>query len=156
MHISKGQKSGFSLIELMVVIGIIAVLSAIAVPAYLDHANRAKLAEVFAITERYKKIYLENYSIDNSPVDTDYTSGVGNYISSVSINYSNINSPRVTVLLNNNPDLPQGIWGTFFYHRVTEGDDGELAWDCEYTLPLNPEMANYVTDEECYGNPVGE
>ncbi len=41
-YIQSGSQQGFSLIELMIVIAIIAVLSAVAVPQYQDYMTRAK------------------------------------------------------------------------------------------------------------------
>ena len=48
------HSSGFSLIELMIVVAIIGILAVIAVPSYQNYTQRARFAEVVAATEPFK------------------------------------------------------------------------------------------------------
>ncbi|PLC44063.1 pili assembly chaperone [Ralstonia pickettii] len=70
---SARAQSGFTLIELMIVVAIVGILAAIAVPAYQDYVTRARVSEGLALAASAKTTVAENASA-GVPFDQGYAS----------------------------------------------------------------------------------
>jgi type IV pilus assembly protein PilA len=70
MKMMKKAQSGFTLIELMIVVAIIGILAAVALPAYQDYTARAKVSEIVLAADSCKNNVTEYFQTQNSlPAD---------------------------------------------------------------------------------------
>ena len=125
----KKLQKGFTLIELMIVVAIIGILAAIAIPAYQDYTIRAQVSEGLNLTGACKAAVTEYYQdqgvfpADNAEAGLEAAANItGKYTVSVTVNAgaceaqygneanNNINGAVLTMAPNDN--------------------DGSVSWDC--------------------------
>ena len=86
------MQKGFTLIELMIVVAIIAILAAIAIPAYQDYVVRAQVSEGTSLADGSKTAVAEYYNNFGFFPPTNVSAGVagsasitGNYVTGLAI-----------------------------------------------------------------------
>ncbi len=91
---NRGKQAGFTLIELMIVVAIIGILAAIAIPAYTDYTVRAQVTEGLNMAALAKTPIMDAFlNIGEAPLDRaaagmtpNPTDTRGKYVQSVAIN----------------------------------------------------------------------
>ncbi|EMU1581255.1 pilin, partial [Neisseria gonorrhoeae] len=85
-------QKGFTLIELMIVIAIVGILAAVALPAYQDYTARAQVSEAILLAEGQKSAVTEYYLNHGEWPENNTSAGVANpteikgkYVQSVTV-----------------------------------------------------------------------
>ena len=125
------KQQGFTLIELMIVVAIIGILAAIAIPAYQDYTIRAQVSEGLSLASGAKTAIAETFQDSGAWPATNTASGLetaanidGNYVSGVQVAAGGV----VTVTYNG-PNVNATIAGKTLTLTPTN-NGGAVSWTC--------------------------
>ena len=128
---NKAVQKGFTLIELMIVVAIIGILAAIAIPAYQDYTARAQASEGLSITAGLRADIGEYYTLNNElpSADDDIRTAVdeidSQYVSDVSLSFDD-DSVQITVEWESDTSA---LDGSMILSPID--DDPQQGWVCE-------------------------
>ena len=126
-NMMRRAQAGFTLIELMIVVAIIGILAAVALPAYQDYTTRSKMSEVLLMGAPAKLAVSETASslgalADVTAANSGYTfPGATDYVSAVAIT----DATGVVTITSTVPNAGGDLTLT-----PTEVANGQLTWGC--------------------------
>ena len=139
----KRVQQGFTLIELMIVVAIIGILAAVALPAYQDYTARAQSSEGATLADGVKKEVEFSFSQDKKcPANGTAADGQiavataikGKYVASVETGGTASDTGSCTVKVTfKDSDVATGIKGATITYTMVQKDNTTI-WSCATTL----------------------
>jgi len=140
-------QQGFTLIELMIVVAIIGILAAVAIPSYQDYTARAQVSEGMSLTSALKtplaEWYADNGSFPTGPAQISETLS-GKYVSNIDFNgYATTDGGTIDVRaqFKGAGKVNAKIQSEYFALRT---EDGARTWVCGTLAPETTVDSKYV------------
>lgn len=133
----KKIQQGFTLIELMIVVAIVGILAAIALPAYQDYIARSKVSEAMGFLDGAKVSVAEYYATNSSfPTSADQAGISGTALANAkytaSLAYTGgAGAASVSAVIKNVNAALDGQ--SVILTAVAPGSDGVVGWNCGTT-----------------------
>jgi type IV pilus assembly protein PilA len=139
----KSAQKGFTLIELMIVVAIIGILAAIAIPAYTDYTIRARVSEGVTAASAAKATVAENIANAGQVAGSGNCAGVTAITSAAANSHvASLNCTDGSGQLNITMDsVAKGVQLTLLPALTSEG---QITWNCSV---VNATQAKYVPAE---------
>lgn len=133
----KKAQSGFTLIELMIVVAIIGILAAVAIPAYQDYTKRAHVTEGLGLAGAVKTGITEFHSSNGTFPATNTAAGAAATIKGNSV--TSVVSADGVITITYNGKVENGT--TVELSPIVSA--GQMAWKCKPGA-TNPVKSNYL------------
>ncbi len=130
MNIQKKQQQGFTLIELMIVIAIVGILAAVALPAYQDYTVRAKMSEPLAILAEAKTTVSEYFVANARFPDTEERAGIRTNIDTDIVASLNLVNEVLIVTMQPNVIPGDAAGDAAFELSLIDTSSGAPEWRC--------------------------
>ena len=125
----KAFQKGFTLIELMIVVAIIGILAAVALPAYTDYTIRSKVSELLLAASSARTAITEKYQSDGDSLNMGSGTSVGVM---GKISASSVTAAGVITVNGINAKTSVGTAVTVTLTPTTTAS-GSLTWLCQGT-----------------------
>lgn len=136
----KQMQKGFTLIELMIVVAIIGILAAIAIPAYQDYTIRSQVTEGLTLAGAAKAAVAESYAQSGAAPDNRTVAGMSNVETDTSGKYvTQVLVADGTIEITYGNEANARIAGKTLALTPYETADASVAWDCGLAVdPVAP------------------
>ncbi|ENW2828577.1 prepilin-type N-terminal cleavage/methylation domain-containing protein, partial [Neisseria gonorrhoeae] len=138
-------QKGFTLIELMIVIAIVGILAAVALPAYQDYTARAQVSEAILLAEGQKSAVTEYYLNNGEWPENNASAGVassdkikGKYVKEVKVENGVVTATMASSNVNKEiKGKKLSLWA--------KREAGSVKWFCGQ--PVTRDNANAANDD---------